>query len=124
MHQSKAPMLLLVFFGLLALFVTTASIAILSGGKLYHKIPAKSRPRRWFVAIWFSYFVSFCFWSSTSYFYPSSIISRVFSVAFGGFTAFIAAWYALGRIGGILLPIITLVERIIDVYSNRSGRTR
>jgi hypothetical protein len=49
MDQSKATVLAIAFFSLLAVFVTMASILILSGGKLYHKIPEKSRPRRWFV---------------------------------------------------------------------------
>jgi hypothetical protein len=56
MDQSKTTLLVLVFLSLLAIFVTVASILILSGGKVYHKIPEKSRPRRWFVAIFFSYF--------------------------------------------------------------------
>lgn len=124
MDQSKATLLALTFFALLAIFVIVASIIILSGGKLYHKIPEKSRPRRWFVAIWFSYFVTFCFWFSAWVFYPRSIVSYVLRILFGGFTAFIAAWYALGRIRGILLPIIALIERIIDAYRDGSEARR
>ena len=57
MNQSTVTVLVIAFLGLLAVFVTVASILILCGGKVYHKIPEKVRPRRWFVAIFFSYFV-------------------------------------------------------------------
>ena len=124
MDQSKTTLLVLVFLSLLAIFVTVASILILSGGKVYHKIPEKSRPRRWFVAIFFSYFVTFCVWFAVWFFYPRSIISHVLSFIFGAFTAFIAAWYALGKLGGILLPLIALVERIVDAYKSRSDARR
>jgi hypothetical protein len=116
MDQSKATLLVLAFLGVLALFVTVASILILKGGKLYRRIPEKSRPRRWFVAIFFSYFVVFCLWFPAWFFYRHSIASRVLSFVFAVFTAFIAAWYALGRIGAFLLPIIALVKRIRATY--------
>jgi hypothetical protein len=120
MDQSKATVLALAFLSLLAVLVTVASILILSGGKLYHKIPEKSRPRRWIVAIFFSCFVTFCFWFAAWFFYPRSIIAYVLSYAFGAFTVFIAAWYALGKVGSILLPIIALIERIISAYKDKS----
>jgi hypothetical protein len=120
MDQSKATLLVIAFLSLLAVFVIVASILILSGGKVYHKIPEKSRPRRWFVAIFFSYFVTFCGWFPVWFFYPRSIISHVLSFIFGAFTAFIGAWYALGKVGAILLPLIALVERIVDAYRGRS----
>ncbi|PYT56997.1 MAG: hypothetical protein DMG35_21080 [Acidobacteria bacterium] len=120
MDQSKATVLVLAFLSLLAVLVTVASILILSGGKVYHKIPEKSRPRRWFVAIFFSYFLIFCLWFPVWFFYPRSIISYVLSFMFGAFTAFIGAWYVLGKVGTILLPIIALVERIIDAYKDRN----
>ena len=120
MDQSKATLLVIAFLSLLAVFVIVVSILILSGGKVYHKIPEKSRPRRWFVAIFFSYFVTFCGWFPVWFFYPRSIISHVLSFIFGAFTAFIGAWYALGKVGAILLPLIALVERIVDAYRGRS----
>jgi hypothetical protein len=120
MDQSKATVLAIAFLSLLAVFVTVASILILSGGKLYHRIPEKSRPRRWFVGIWFSYFVTFCLWFVAWFFYPRSIISLISSFLFGAFTAFIAAWYALGRVGAILSPIIALVVRMIDTFTDDS----
>jgi quinol-cytochrome oxidoreductase complex cytochrome b subunit len=124
MDQSKATLLVIAFLSLLAVFVTVASILILSGGKVYHKIPQKSRPRRWFVAIFFSYFVTFCVWFPVWFFYARSIISHVLSFIFGAFTAFIGAWYALGKVGAILLPIIALVERIVGAYRDRSEARR
>jgi len=120
MDQSKATLLVLAFLSLLVVFVTVASILILSGGKVYHKIPEKSRPRRWFVAIFFSYFVMFCVWFPVWFFHPRSIISHVLGFIFGAFTAFIGAWYALGKVAVILLPLIALVERMVDAYRGRS----
>ncbi len=124
MDQSKATLLVIAFLGLLSVFVTVASILILSGGKVYHKIPEKSRPRRWLVAIFFSYFVMFWVWFSVWFFYPRSIISHVLSFIFLAFTAFIGAWYALGRVRAILLPIIALVEWIVDAYRGRRDARR
>ncbi len=124
MDQSKATLLVIAFLSLLAVFVIVVSILILSGGKVYHKIPEKSRPRRWFVAIFFSYFVVFCVWFPVWFFYPRSIISHVLSFIFLAFTAFIGAWYALGRVRAILLPIIALVEWIVDAYRGRRDARR
>jgi hypothetical protein len=118
--QSKVTLLVIPFLGLLAVFVTVASVLILTGGKVYHRIPEKSRPRRWLVAIFFSYFVVFCVWFPVWFFYPHSAISRVLSFIFLAFTAFIGAWYALGRVRAILLPIIALVEWIVDASRGRS----
>jgi hypothetical protein len=120
MNQSEVTLLIFVFLSLLAVSVTVVSILILRGGKFYHKIPEKSRPRRWLIAIFFSYFVIFCFWFPIRFFYPHSIISYVLSFMFGAFTAFIGAWCVLGRVGYILLPIIALIERIIDACRDRS----
>jgi hypothetical protein len=124
MDQSKATLLGIAFLSLLAVFVTVASILILSGRKVYHKIPEKSRPRRWFVAIFFSYFVVFCAWFAVWFFYPRSIISHILSFIFAAFTAFIGAWYVLGKWGAILLPLIALVERIVDAYRSRGDARR
>jgi hypothetical protein len=124
MDQSKATFLVIAFLSLLAVFVTVASILILNGGKVYHKIPEKSRPRRWFVAIFFSYFVVFCVWFPVWFFYPRSIASHALSFIFLVFTAFIGAWYVLGKVGAILLPIIALVEGIADSYRGRSDARR
>jgi hypothetical protein len=44
MEQSKATVLVIALLSLLAVFVTVVSILILIGGKVYHKIPQKSRP--------------------------------------------------------------------------------
>jgi hypothetical protein len=122
--QSTATLLVIAFLSLLGVFVTVASILILTGGKVYHKIPEKSRPRRWFVAIFFSYFVTFCVWFPVWFFYPRSVISHVLSLLFGAFTAFIGAWYALGKVGPILFPIIALVERIVDAFRDTSKARR
>src|ERR1700674_2016543 len=125
MDQSKATLLVNAFLSLLAVFVIVASILILSGGKVYHKIPEKSRPRRWFVAIFFSYFIVFCVWCAAWFFYPFSIVSHVLNFIFGAFTAFIGAWYVLGRVADIFLPLISLLERILDAYgSKRDARRR
>jgi hypothetical protein len=124
MDQSKTPVLLVALFGLLAVFVTVASIMILSGGKVYHKIPEKSRPRRWLVGIFFSYFVVFCLWFATWFFYPHSTTAHATSFLFGASTVFIVAWYALGRVRDILLPIIALIARIKDGHSDGSGQAR
>jgi hypothetical protein len=120
MEQSKAILLVVAIFGLLAVFITVASILILSGGKLYQKIPEKWRPRRWFIGIFFSYFVLFCLWFPVWFFYPRSIPSYILSFLFAGFTVFIAGWFALGKVGAILLPIIALVERIRDAYRDEN----
>ena len=120
MDQSKATLLVIAFLSFLAVFVTVTSILILSGGKVYHKIPEKSRPRRWLVAIFFSYFLMFCGWFPVWFFYPRSVISHVLSFIFAAFTAFIGAWYVLGKLRSILLPIIVLLERIVDAYRDRS----
>ena len=120
MDQSTVTVLVIAFLSLLAIFVTVASILILWGGKVYHKIPEKSRPRRWFVAIFFSYFVLFCLWFPVWLLYPRSIASHGLGFLFAAFTAFIASWYVLGKVGFILLPIITLALRLIDAYSDRS----
>ena len=120
MDQSKATLLMAAFLGSLALVVTVVSILILSGGRFYRKIPEKSRPRKWLVAIFFSYFVLFCFWFPAWSFNPHSVISHVLGLMFGAFTVFIGAWYVLGRVGTILTPILVLVERIIDAFSDRS----
>jgi hypothetical protein len=45
-------------------------------------------------------------------------------ILFLGYTAFIGAWYALGKVGAILLPFIALVERIVDAYRGRSDERR
>jgi hypothetical protein len=46
------------------------------------------------------------------------------SFMFAGFTAFIAAWYVLGRVGAILLPIIAVIDRIVDTYRDGSDAKR
>lgn len=124
MGQSKVTLLVTAFLSLLAVFVIVASVLILSGGKIYHRIPEKSRPRRWLVAIFFSYFVTFCVWFPVWFFYPRSMISHVSSFIFGAFTAFIGAWYVLGKVRAILLPIMALVERIVDAYRDRNEAGR
>jgi len=124
MDQSKVTALVVALLSLLAVFVIVASILVLSGGKVYQKIPEKSRPRRWLVAIFFSYFVMFCLWFPTWSFYPGSIISRVLSVLFAAFTTFIVGWYALGRVRSILSPIITLLMRFIDSFKDESEAGR
>jgi|SRR5579863_548232 len=120
MDQSNLTVLVLTLLVALGVVVTVASILILSGGKVYKRIPEKSRPRRWVVAIFFSYFVTFCFWFPIWFFYHHSVISYVLSAMFGVFTAFIGAWLALGRVRAILLPIVAIVERIRDAYRNGS----
>jgi quinol-cytochrome oxidoreductase complex cytochrome b subunit len=124
MDNSKANLLVLAFLGLLAVSVTVVSILILSGGKFYYKIPEESRPRRWVVAIFFSYFTVFCLWLPIWAFRPRSNVSYVVSFMFAAFTVFIGAWYVLGRVRAILLPIITLVGRIIDACKVGSGERR
>ena len=114
MNKTKATVLVLVFLGLLAVCVTVVSILILSGGKTYQKIPEKSRPRRWLVSIFFSYFLLFCLWFPAWFFYPHSAISYILTFAFGAFTAFIGAWFALGRVGAVLLPVVALILRMFD----------
>ena len=124
MDQSKANLLVIAFLSVLAVLVTVASILVLSGGKVYHTIAQKSRPRRWVVAIFFSYFVTFCVWFPVWFIYPHSIPSHILSFIFGAFTAFIGAWFVLGKVGASLLPIIALVERVIGAYKNRSEARR
>lgn len=126
MDQSKATVLVLALLCVLAVLVTVASILILSGGKVYQKIPEKSRPRRWLVAIFFSYFVAFCLWFPAWLFYPGSIISRVLGFMFGAFTIFVAGWLVLGRVGAILLPIIAIamaIKRALRVRMSSKDRT-
>jgi hypothetical protein len=124
MDQSTVNVLVAAFLILLAVFVTVASILILWGGKVYHKIPKKARPRRWFVAIFFSYFVLFWFWFPAWWFYPGSLAARVLGFLFAAFTAFIGAWYVLGKVGVIVVPIIALVLWIIDTYSEKREAKR
>ncbi len=124
MDQSRTNQLLIAFFSLLALFVIVASLIVLSGGKLYHKIPEKSRPRRWFVGIFFAYFLTFCVWFPVWVFFSLSNVSHVLTFVFGAFTAFIAAWYALGKVATILRPLIILGERIMGAYRDRSAVKR
>jgi hypothetical protein len=124
MDQSRTKLLLIAFVTLLALSVTAASLIILSGGKLYHKIPDKSRPRRWFVGSFFAYFLTFCVWFPVWSVFPHSTASNALTFIFGAFTAFIAAWYALGKVATILLPLIALGERAVGAYRERSGARR
>ena len=124
MDESKRILLVIAFLSLLAVIVTVASILILSGGTVYQKIPQKSRPRRWLVAIFFSYFVTFCIWFPIWFFLPSSVISHVVGFIFLAFTAFIGVWYVLGKVGFILLPLIVVVERIVDIFKERSDARR
>jgi quinol-cytochrome oxidoreductase complex cytochrome b subunit len=122
MDQSTLTVLVIAFLSLLAICVTVASIVILSGGKLYHKIPAKSRPRRWFIAIFFSYFVVFCVWFPVWFFYPRSGITNVVSIVFLAFSAFIAAWYVLGKVGALLSPVILAAIALVEWIKERSQR--
>ena len=122
MDQSTVTVLLIAFLSLLAICVTVASIVILSGGKLYHRIPAKSRPRRWLIAIFFSYFVVFCIWFPVSFFHPRSAISNVLSIIFIAFTLFIAAWYVLGKVGALSPPVILAVVALVEWIKERSRR--
>jgi hypothetical protein len=122
MDQSTLTRLVIAFLILLAICVTVASITILSGGKLYHRIPAKSRPRRWFVAIFFSYFVVFCFWFPVWFSYPRSPISNILSIVFLAFTGFIAVWYVLGKVGAVLSPLILVGAALIEWIKERSQR--
>lgn len=124
MDQSTVTVLVAALLTLLGVCVTVASVLILSGGKVYQKIPEKSRPRRWVVAIFFSYFVTFCIWLPVWFSRPRSTTSHVLSFLFAAFTAFIAAWCALGRARDIALPVIALFERIIDSYRDGSGKER
>jgi hypothetical protein len=75
MDQSTLTVLVIAFLTVLAICVTVASIAILSDGKLYHTIPAKSRSRRWFVAVFISCFALFCVWFPVWFFHLHSVIS-------------------------------------------------
>ena len=118
--MDRATLTALAFLVVLGICVSVACILILAGGKFYKKIPEKLRPRRWFVAIFFSYFVIFCLWFPVWLSDPHSVTSRVLSVAFGAFSAFIAAWVVLGRIGFILVPVIAIVERIREAYKSGS----
>jgi len=47
---------------------------------------------------------------------------------FLAFTALLAAWYALGKVGIILIPLVLLFkllfEGIVDAYKNKSGTKR
>lgn len=122
MEQSTLTVLVIAFLSLLAICVTVASIVILIGGKLYHKIPAKSRPRPWFIAIYFSYFVVFCVWFPVWLFYPRSAISNVLNIVFFAFTAFIAAWYVLGKVGALLSPVILAAIALVEWIKERSQR--
>ena len=122
MDQSTLTVLVIAFLSLLAICVTVASIVILSGGKLYRKIPAKSRPRRWFIAIFFLYFVVFCVWLPVWFFYPRSAISNVLSIVFLAFTAFIAAWYVLGKVGALFSPLILAAIALVEWIKERSQR--
>jgi len=114
--------LVVAFLGLLAVCATVASILILSGGKVYHKIPVRSRPRRWLVGIFFSYFVVFCVWCPVWFFYPRSIISKVLSMLFLACTAFIAVWYVLGKVGASLSPVIFSATAFVEWIKERSQR--
>jgi hypothetical protein len=122
MDQSTLTVLVIAFLSLLAICVTVASIVILAGGKLYQKIPAKLRPRRWLVAIFFSYFVVFCVWFPAWFFYPRSAISNLLSIVFFAFTAFIAAWYVLGKVGALLSPVILAAIALVEWIRERSQR--
>jgi hypothetical protein len=122
MDQSTPTVLVFAFLSLLAICVTVASIVILSGGKLYHKIPVKARPRRWLIAIFFSYFVLFCVSCPAWYFYPRSTISNFLGIVFLAFTAFIAAWYALGKVGALLSPVIFAAIALVEWIKERSQR--
>jgi len=119
-NQSTATVFLIIFLGLLAVSVTVASILILSGGKFYRRIPEKSRPRRWLIAIFFSYFVVFCVWFPVWFLQPGSMISHVLSILFAAYTFVIIAWFVLARVGGILLPIVALFERIVLLFTDRT----
>src|SRR5215469_223152 len=120
MDQSKVTVLAIAFLSLLVVFVIVASVLILSGGKVYHKIPEKSRPRRWLIAIFFSYFVVFCVWFPVWFLQPGSMISHVLSILFAAYTFVIIAWFVLARVGGILLPIVALFERIVLLFTDRT----
>jgi hypothetical protein len=122
MNQSTLTVLVIAFVSLLAICVTVASIVILSGGKLYHRIPAKSRPRRWVIAIFFSYFAVFCVSFPVWFFYPRSTISNVLSIVFLAFTACIAASYVLGKVGALLSPLIVAVIAAVEWIKERSQR--
>jgi hypothetical protein len=122
MDQSTLTVLVIAFLSLVALCVTVASILILSGGKLYHKIPAKSRPRRWVIAILFSYFAVFCVWFPVWFFYPRSAISNVLNIIFLAFTALIAAFYVLGKLGALLSPLILAAIALVEWIKERSQR--
>jgi hypothetical protein len=122
MDQSTLTVLVITFLSLLAICVTVTSIVILSGGKLYHKIPAKSRPRRWLIAIFFSYFVVSCGWCTADFFYPGAAISNTANIVFSAFTVFIAAWYALGRVGALLSPVILAAIAVVEWIKERPQR--
>jgi hypothetical protein len=123
MDQSTLTVLVIAFLSLLAICVTVASIVILSGGKLYHKIPAKSRPRQWVIAIFFSYFVVFCVWFPVWFSYPHSAISNVVvRIVVLAFTAFIVAWYVLGKVGALLSPVILAAIALVEWIKERSQR--
>src|SRR5277367_3658647 len=114
MDQSTLTLLVIVFLSLLGICVAVTSIVILSGSKLYNNIPVKSRPRRWLVGIFFSYFVAFCFWFPVWFFHPHSTVSHVLSFIFAAFSAFIAGWYVLGRAGTLLSPLIFATTALVE----------
>ncbi len=122
MNQATLTGLVIVFSSLLAICVTVTSIVVLSGGKLYHKIPVKSRPRRWLIAIFLSYFVVFCVWFPVWFLYPRSAISNVLSFVFLAFTVFIAAWYVLEKAGALLSPLILAAIALVEWIKERSQR--
>lgn len=100
MDQSKATLLVLVFLGSLAVCVSAASILILVGGKTYQKIPEQSRPRRWFVAIFFAYFVLFCLWFPRVVSLPPLDHFQCFDFRLCSFHRFHRGLVCLGKSGG------------------------
>jgi hypothetical protein len=114
MDQSRVTILLLTFLGLLSVAVSVLSILILRGGKFYQRIPENSRPRRWVVAFYFLYFVTFCFWFPAWFWHRQSFLSQVLGFLMTAFTLVLVAAVVLGKVGWMLSPVITIFAHLVE----------
>jgi RsiW-degrading membrane proteinase PrsW (M82 family) len=69
----------LVCFGALvvaAVILLSVSIHLLMRGRFYHRLKPESRPRRWVVYLFLSWFVAFVLWFPVCFIWPGSFMAQ------------------------------------------------
>src|SRR5438105_2462247 len=63
--------------------IVAVCVQLLRRGRVYRKLPAESRPRRWVIALMLTYLLIFCGWFPIWLIWPHAFISRALLLLLG-----------------------------------------